>query len=62
MPKMSEQVQYLLSFLAVLVERAGGEIVIENLSRHSGSKLQLRMTLDKAGDKVTLTTKSEKVA
>lgn len=50
----SPQVAYLLSFLAILVQRAGGKLVIEDLSLHAGSNLQLSMKMDVEGDKVTL--------
>ena len=51
----SPQIAYLLSFLGVLVDKAGGELVIENLSRYASHNLQLDMKLDAEHDKVTLT-------
>lgn len=50
---------WLLSFLAILVDRAGGEIVIENLSAASGQNLRLGYDLDRGGDRVTLMVRSE---
>lgn len=49
------KVAYLLSFLAILVHRAGGQLVIENLSDYSKTDLSLGMDLDAANNKVTLT-------
>lgn len=58
--KQSPQISYLLSFLAILVHRAGGTLVVENLSSYAKSNLQLSMKLDSENDKVTLsTTKKE---
>jgi hypothetical protein len=50
----SPQISYLLSFLGVLVDRAGGELVIENLSEYASHNLQLGMKLDAEHDRVTL--------
>lgn len=50
----SPQISYLLSFLGILVDRAGGELVIENLSSYSNHNLQLGMKLDTENDRVTL--------
>lgn len=61
MPKQhlnqSEQISYLLSFLAILVHRAGGQITIEHLSEFSASNLGLGMKLDVENDKVLLTSR-----
>lgn len=51
-----DQISYLLSFLAILVDRAGGRLVIENLSHYSSSDLQLGMKLESENDRVILTT------
>lgn len=50
------QINYLLSFLAILVDRAGGKMVVENLSHYAESNLQLGMNLDFENDRVILTT------
>lgn len=50
------QINYLLSFLAILVDRAGGQLVIENLSQYASSNLQLGMKLESENDRVILTT------
>lgn len=50
------QINYLLSFLAILVDRAGGKLVIENLSHYADSNLQLGMNLDAEKDQVIFTT------
>lgn len=52
-----EQISYLLSFLAILVHRAGGQLTIEHLSEFSSSNLGLGMKLDVENDKVLLTTR-----
>lgn len=52
---MNDEIRYLISFLLVLVYRAGGTLVIENLSEIAGKQLRLSMDLDREGDKVTLT-------
>lgn len=49
-----EQISYLLSFLAILVQRAGGRMTIEHLSEYSGSDLGLSMKLDVENDRVVL--------
>ena len=58
MPKQhlnhQEQISYLLSFLAILVQRAGGQMTIEHLSEFSSSALGLSMKLDVENDKVVL--------
>ncbi len=54
------QISYLLSFLAILVHRAGGTLVIENLNEYASSDLQLSMKLDAENNKVTLITTKEK--
>jgi len=58
MPKQhlnqQEQISYLLSFLAILVQRAGGQMTIEHLSEYSSSSLGLSMKLDVENDKVVL--------
>lgn len=53
------QLLYLLSFLAILVDRAGGALVIEELSKYAGNNLEILMDLDKENDKVTLRVKKE---
>lgn len=59
-PTHSEQVSYLLSFLAILVHRAGGTLVIENLSSYANSNLRLGMKIEINHDRVTLTTEKKK--
>lgn len=50
-----DQISYLLSFLAILVDRAGGKLVIDNLSHYSSGDLQLGMKLEIESDRVVLT-------
>lgn len=52
-----EQISYLLSFLAILVQRAGGQMTIEHLSEFSSSGLALSMKLDVENDRVLLTSR-----
>ncbi len=58
MPKQhlnqSDQISYLLSFLAILVQRAGGQMTIEHLSEFAASSLGLSMKLDVENDRVVL--------
>lgn len=54
------QLMYLVSFLGILVDRAGGELVIENLSEFSGNDVQLGMFLDKENDRVKLVIEKKK--
>jgi len=58
MPKQhlsqEERIFYLLSFLAILVQRAGGQMTIEHLSEFSSSNLGLSMKLDVENDRVVL--------
>lgn len=49
-----EQISYLLSFLAILVQRAGGQMTIERLSEFASSNLGLSMKLDIENDRVVL--------
>ena len=49
-----EKVSYLLTFLAILVQRAGGQMTIEHLSEFSSSAMGLSMKLDVENDRVTL--------
>lgn len=53
----ADQVRYLLSFLAILVERQGGEIVLEDLDLAAGVDLALGYELDTEANRVTLRTK-----
>lgn len=53
--KLNKGIRYMMSFLGVLVQRAGGSIVIENLSEFAGRDLKLAYDLDVHNDKVTLT-------
>lgn len=56
----ADQISYLLSFLTILIHRAGGTLVIENLSNYAKSNLELGMKLDVENDRVVLTaTKKE---
>lgn len=55
----STEVSYLLSFLAILVHRNGGELVIENLSSFAGHETGLNYELDNEGDRVILRAKVE---
>jgi len=48
------QIYYLLSFLTILVQRAGGQMTIEHLSEFSSSNLGLSMKLDVENDRVVL--------
>ncbi len=57
-----DTVAYLLSFLAILVARAGGTLLIKGLSDYSNTNLQLRMNLDTNNDSVTLTVSSSESA
>jgi hypothetical protein len=50
----SEQVLYLVSFLSILVDRAGGFLVIENLSDYAEKNMQLEMDLRPSEDRVIL--------
>lgn len=50
----NEEAAYLLSFLAILIQRAGGVLVIENLSKEANSLTTIQMELDKENDRVTL--------
>lgn len=49
--------RYLLSFLAILVDRVGvdGVLTIEDLSEYARRNLLLKMDLDVKGDRVVLT-------
>jgi hypothetical protein len=49
--------RYLLSFLMILVERAGGRLTIDHLSDYAGREVLLSMALDREQDRVTITTK-----
>ena len=51
---LNPNIAYLLSFLGILVDKAGGEIIIENLSDYANHDLRLGMKLDTKNDKVTL--------
>lgn len=51
------QMMYLLSFLQILIIRAGGELVIENLSEVAGSTMTLEMELQRDKDRVILRSK-----
>lgn len=55
----SPQIYYLLSFLAILVHKAGGTLVIKNLRKYANSNLRLSMQLDAENDKVTLITRKD---
>lgn len=57
--EVSVEVRYLLSFLAILVDRAGGQLEIEHLSKYASTDLRLEMKLDIPADKVILKTKKE---
>jgi hypothetical protein len=61
MPKQhidqSAQISYLLSFLAILVHRAGGRLTIEKLSEFSASDMGISMKLDVENDRVLLMTR-----
>ena len=51
----SQEVRYLLSFLAILVERNGGTLTISHLSKFASRNMALSMNLNPAKDMVTLT-------
>jgi hypothetical protein len=57
----SNYMSYMGSFLALLVLRAGGKLVIEHLSELAGKNIAVAMALDIQGDKVTLETKAQDV-
>lgn len=50
------RVRYLLSFLMILVHRAGGELSVEKLSEYAGREITLNMELQKDRDRVILKT------
>lgn len=58
--QQQSQIGYLLSFLLILVERAGGKLVVENLSEFAGSNLYLSMDLDVENDRVAIYSRREK--
>lgn len=49
-----EQITYMLSFLMIIVDRAGGEIIIENLSEYAGGNLALNLKLDQENDRAII--------
>ncbi len=50
----SDEIRYLLSFLAILVDRAGGELTINRLSDYANLNFRLEMKMDKEKDNVIL--------
>lgn len=51
-----DSVMFLVSFLGILVHRAGGEMTIENLSQVAGTFFEVRMKLEHEQDRVRLAT------
>lgn len=52
-----EAISYFLSFLTILVHRAGGRLEIKGLKQYSGTNLELGMEIDLPNDRVILTVK-----
>ena len=48
------QIPMALSFLMALIDRAGGEIIIENLSEFAGKRLGITMKVEEENDRVIL--------
>ena len=53
--KQNDDMTYLISFLMLLIIRAGGTMKIENLKDLAGKELAITMNLDKEKAEVTLT-------
>jgi hypothetical protein len=49
-----DSVNFLLSFLAILVHQSGGRIEIDKLSEYAGHNVQLGYEIDEAGDRVII--------
>lgn len=54
------RVRFLLSFLMVLVHRAGGKLKIDNLSEYGGRMINLGMEMQPGNNSVVLTTEEIK--
>jgi hypothetical protein len=54
-----ERTMFLLSFLMILIERNGGTLTIENLSKYRGKNFRLTMDLQPGANRVVLTTEKE---
>lgn len=51
-------IRYMLSFLGIIVSRAGGKLAVENLGEAVGMDLSLEMDLDRENKRVVLRTVS----
>ena len=52
---MKENINHLLSFLAIIVDRNGGELKIDNLSEYANRNITIQAKPE--GDSIILTTK-----
>ena len=59
--EVGEEMSFLLSLLGILVDRAGGSMVVGNLSEYKGFSVRVNMCVDIEGDKVTVVSKKEPI-
>ncbi len=57
-----DYIAYMLSFLGILIDRAGGTLVITRLSEYANYEVGFTMKLDIKGDQVTLISKRNKIS